>query len=138
MIAPVHYVQFGIADPSSLRAMSVMQATTQNGRRIEPGVTTAETYVDGAPVWGGVSDPRLGTLEYRQRCKTCDCSYSGVGGAGPAAPDCPGHFGHVEMARPVYHLGYLKETIMVLRCVCHSCSKLLIDRSDDWRPGAKY
>ena len=42
----------------------------------------------------------------------------------------PGHFGHIELARPCYHLGYLKETLMVLRCVCFHCSRLMADPSD--------
>ena len=42
--------------------------------------------------------------------------------------DCPGHFGHIELAKPVYHIGFFNKTLRVLRCVCFYCSKLLVDK----------
>ena len=44
--------------------------------------------------------------------------------------DCPGHFGHIELAKPVYHIGFFNKTLRVLRCVCFYCSKLLIDKNN--------
>lgn len=41
--------------------------------------------------------------------------------------ECPGHFGHIELAKPVFHVGFLGKTMKVLRCVCFFCSKLLVD-----------
>lgn len=32
--------------------------------------------------------------------------------------DCSGHFGHIELALPVFHIGYLNQTIDLLKCVC--------------------
>ena len=43
---------------------------------------------------------------------------------------CPGHFGHIELVKPVYHVGYFTLCQKLLRCVCFSCSKLLVDRND--------
>lgn len=40
--------------------------------------------------------------------------------------ECPGHFGHIELAKPVFHVGFLTKTLKVLRCVCFYCSKLLV------------
>ena len=40
---------------------------------------------------------------------------------------CPGHFGHIELAKPVYHIGFLTRCIKLLRCVCFFCSKLKVD-----------
>jgi hypothetical protein len=40
--------------------------------------------------------------------------------------ECPGHFGHIELAKPVFHVGFIKQTIKILRCVCFYCSKLLV------------
>jgi DNA-directed RNA polymerase II subunit RPB1 len=60
------------------------------------------------------------------RCKTCDCSYAG---SGSKMDDCPGHFGHVELCRPVYHCGFIDEVVRLLRCVCFSCSRLLLDEN---------
>jgi DNA-directed RNA polymerase beta' subunit len=41
--------------------------------------------------------------------------------------ECPGHFGHIELAKPVFHVGFVNKIMKVLRCVCYSCSKLLVD-----------
>lgn len=41
--------------------------------------------------------------------------------------DCPGHFGHIELNRPVYHCGFIDEVVRILRCVCPHCSRLLAD-----------
>lgn len=50
---------------------------------------------DGSPVYGGANDPRMGTLDFNTRCRTCDCTYTGIGGN--QVNDCPGHFGHMEV-----------------------------------------
>jgi len=42
--------------------------------------------------------------------------------------DCPGHFGHIELAKPVFHIGFFNKTLRILRCVCYHCSKLLVDK----------
>jgi DNA-directed RNA polymerase II subunit RPB1 len=44
---------------------------------------------------GGLLDPRLGTIDKSQKCQTC----------GEGMSECPGHFGHIELARPVFHIG---------------------------------
>ena len=54
-----------------------------------------------------------------------------------AQTDCPGHFGHVELARPVYHAGLLEYVRKVLRTVCHSCSKILAPRDEKTREEIK-
>jgi len=61
-------------------------------------------------------DPRLGTVEPGQRCRTC----------GNRVGECPGHFGHIELARPVMHVGYAKHAHKLLQAVCRSCSRLLL------------
>ncbi len=62
-------------------------------------------------------DPRQGVVDRSSKCQTCAGNMT----------NCPGHFGHIELAKPVYHIGYLTKIIKVLRCVCFYCSKLLID-----------
>ncbi len=47
----------------------------------------------GHPVPGGLYDPAMGPLAPGERCGTC-----GLGGAA-----CAGHFGHVQLAVPVYN-----------------------------------
>lgn len=47
------------------------------------------------PKMGGLMDPRLGTIDRNFKCQTC----------GEGMSECPGHFGHIELARPVFHPG---------------------------------
>jgi len=71
------------------------------------------------PVRGGLVDPRLGTTDRGRRCETCEGSYL----------DCAGHFGHINLVKPVFHIGYFRWTVKVIRCVCYKCGKLLVDKA---------
>ena len=82
----------------------------------EEGITHPFTMEAGRPKQGGLMDPRQGVIDRTSRCLTC---------AGTMAT-CPGHFGHIELAKPVFHIGVLPKIIKVLRCVCFHCSKLLV------------
>ena len=63
---------------------------------------------------GGVHDPRMGTTDRDARCETCHCGHV----------ECPGHFGHIRLAQPVYHPGYVDQVRKVLRCICCYCGRL--------------
>jgi DNA-directed RNA polymerase II subunit RPB1 len=41
--------------------------------------------------------------------------------------DCPGHFGHIELAKPVFHAGFLIKVKKIIECVCVNCGKLKVD-----------
>lgn len=43
----------------------------------------------------GLNDPKLGTIDRAMACATC----------GENMQECPGHFGHIELAVPVFHVG---------------------------------
>ena len=81
------------------------------------GICYPETMEGGRPKLNGLMDPRQGVIDRQSRCQTCAGNMS----------DCPGHFGHIELAKPVYHLPYMTKSIKVLRCVCFFCSKMLVD-----------
>ena len=83
----------------------------------EGGVKYSETMEGGRPKLGGLMDPRQGTIDRYSRCQTCAGNMT----------ECPGHFGHIELAKPVFHVGFYKMIIKCLRCVCFYCSKLLVD-----------
>ena len=91
-------------------------------------ITTSETYEKGKPKLGGLSDPRLGTMDRLGVCTT----------DGGNANDSPGYFGHIALSRPVYHIGFIKTVVRVLRCVSYSTSRLLVDKvrsnSSSWQP----
>jgi len=102
-------IKFGILSPEMIRKMSVAE------------ITNPDTYdEDGMPIPTGAMDPRLGTLEPGQRCKTCGNTYLG----------CPGHFGHIELPVPVIHVGFVKYIHMLLRATCRSCGRLLLSEDD--------
>ncbi|XP_031282387.1 DNA-directed RNA polymerase III subunit 1 [Pistacia vera] len=69
------------------------------------------------PIQGGLLDPRMGPANKSCSCATCH------GGFG----DCPGHFGYLNLALPVYNVGYLSTILDVLKCICKSCSRILLD-----------
>lgn len=80
---------------------------------IEHGETTER----GKPKVAGLSDPRLGTIDRKLKCETCMANMA----------ECPGHFGHLELAKPMFHIGFMKTVLSIMRCVCFNCSKILAD-----------
>ncbi|KAJ1950344.1 DNA-directed RNA polymerase II core subunit rpo21, partial [Linderina macrospora] len=75
---------------------------------------------DGKPKIGGLLDPRMGTIDRNFKCQTC----------GENMTECPGHFGYIELAKPVYHIGFISKVKKILECVCWRCSKLKADTTD--------
>jgi DNA-directed RNA polymerase subunit A' len=109
---------FGILSPQDIRRFSVAE------------IQTADTYdEDGAPITSGLMDGRLGTLEPRQRCKTC----------GNTAIRCPGHFGHIELAVPIIHVVFTKIIYNLLGATCRNCGRILLssDRMEKIRAKIK-
>lgn len=80
------------------------------------GIRFPETMEGGRPKLGGLMDPRQGVIDRNSRCQTCAGNMT----------ECPGHFGHIDLAKPVFHVGFITKTIKILRCVCFYCSKLLV------------
>src|SRR2546427_8941153 len=82
-------------------------------------IITADTYDDdGFPIDMGLMDSHLGVIEPGLRCKTC----------GGKVDDCPGHFGHIDLAMPVIHVGYVKDIKKLLQATCRKCGRLLLTR----------
>ena len=105
----IEKIKFGLLSPDEIRKMSAAR------------IITADTYdEDGLPIPSGLMDQRLGTIEPGQRCQTC----------GNLVSNCMGHFGHIELARPVIHVGYAKKVLKVLRSICPECSKLMLTEEE--------
>ncbi|ORZ39137.1 hypothetical protein BCR44DRAFT_125950, partial [Catenaria anguillulae PL171] len=45
--------------------------------------------------------------------------------------ECPGHFGHIELACPVYHISFLPRVKKILEAVCFHCSRLRADPNSE-------
>ncbi|KAI9047551.1 hypothetical protein LZ554_008267 [Drepanopeziza brunnea f. sp. 'monogermtubi'] len=106
----IQEVQFGLLSPEEIKNMSVchiLYPETMDETRTKPRDQ-------------GLNDPRLGSIDRQFKCATCDQNMS----------ECPGHFGHIELAKPVYHPGFLKKTKKLLEMVCHNCGRVLLDRSN--------
>jgi DNA-directed RNA polymerase I subunit RPA1 len=68
------------------------------------------------PLPGGLYDPRLGPTTKDSDPVCCTCALS--------ATACPGHFGHIELAVPVYHPLLMGDLVQALRLKCLNCHKL--------------
>lgn len=105
----IDQIQFGLLSPDDIRKMSVTR------------IITADTYdEDGLPIDSGLMDGRLGTIEPGQTCKSC----------GNRVGECLGHFGHIELARPVIHVGFAKIIQKVLRAICRDCARLTLSEDE--------
>ena len=105
----VKSVQFSILSPQEIRNRSVVE------------ITKHETYDKDVPIVKGLFDIRMGTTEMGRLCGTCNQDNI----------NCPGHFGHIELARPVYHYHLIDYVPKILSCVCLNCSKLLLNKDDE-------
>ena len=71
----------------------------------------------------GVLDRHLGVSTKTARCQSC----------GKGLADCIGHFGHIDLTLPVFHIGYFKEIIRVLQAICKACGRVLLSREEKVR-----
>jgi len=98
-------IDFGLMDPETYRDISATK------------VITADTYDDdGYPIDMGLMDPRLGVIDPGLECRTC----------GQHSGSCPGHFGHIELAAPVIHVGFTTLIRRLLRATCRECGRLTL------------
>jgi DNA-directed RNA polymerase II subunit RPB1 len=118
-------IQFSVWSPEEIERGSVTRATRLqgNGEQVEDGIFKVNRMVGGTGDYGSLSDKRMGNLNMRDRCMTCNCTYE----EGHNMDNCPGHFGHIRLKFRVFHCGYIKQVLKVLKCVCFHCSSLLAD-----------
>jgi DNA-directed RNA polymerase II subunit RPB1 len=94
-------VQFGIANPDDIVSRSVVEVKTDK--------THQSNHI---PFPNGVFDARFGVTEHGKLCPTCKQTNL----------LCPGHFGHIRLARPVYLYQFLEVIQKLLSVICISCS----------------
>jgi len=104
-IKKIQQINFGLMSPEDIRKMSVVT------------VEYPDTYGDdGFPIEKGLMDPRLGIIDPSLVCRTC----------GFKGGDCQGHFGSIELARPVIHVGFGDVIHKILRSTCNDCGRILL------------
>jgi DNA-directed RNA polymerase II subunit RPB1 len=106
-------VQFGIANPDDILKRSVVE------------VTTDKTYQSQQPVPNGVFDARFGVIENGKVCPTCKHTNQ----------FCPGHFGHITLARPVYLYQFFDWIEKLSNIICLNCSGVIL--ASDQLPAIK-
>ena len=100
----IDHVQFGLFSREEVLALSEVE------------VTETAMYERNIPRDAAVNDLRMGTVDRRFCCNTCQKDVM----------TCVGHTGHIALVMPVYHVGYIDMVLKVLRSVCFFCSGLLV------------
>ena len=78
------------------------------------GISSSDIYENKKPKEGGLIDMRMGTTNNAYICSTCNL----------ISANCPGHFGHMKLKAPMFHIEFLPYVRNILNCVCHKCSAL--------------
>src|SRR3989344_6197787 len=101
----VKSIVFGMLSPEVIKKMACAK------------IITPELYdKEGYPVDGGLMDIRLGVIDPGLRCKTC----------GLKLKECIGHFGYIELARPIIHIKFVGIVLTLLKCICKDCGRILV------------
>ena len=102
-------IKFGFLSPKVIKDMSSIK------------IEQSELYdPDGYPIDNGLADLHLGVVDPGLRCRTC----------GGTIGQCLGHFGFLELTKPIIHPLYGKRIFMMLRSICRKCSRLLVSDED--------
>ena len=102
-IYDIEKISFGVYSPDEIKKMSVclLDNPKRNG-------------------YGTVYDERMGTIDFNQKCETCN----------KTSEFCHGHFGHIELCEPIINPLYFKHVVNFLKCICLKCNRILITREN--------
>ena len=110
VIKDISLIKFYLKTAEDIRKTSVCE------------ITEIDLYSkNNEPQKGSLMDTRMGPNDKDILCKTCKNDIN----------ICPGHFGHIELAVPVYNVLYLNYIKKILEVTCCYCSNLLIDYNDN-------
>ena len=108
--APIDKIEFTLFGNDDILKYSVLD---KNG----PGLLAAEYNTEK----GKLLDSRMGITSNELHCATC----------GLNTIFCPGHFGHLVLAEKMFNIEFFELVVLVLRCICVKCSKLLIYKNEN-------
>ena len=101
-------IDFGLLSPKTIKDMAAAK------------IVTPELYdKEGYPVDGGLMDTRLGVIDPGLVCKT----------DGLRLKDTLGHFGYIELARPLIHVKFSQNIVNMLKATCRECGHILSSAS---------
>jgi DNA-directed RNA polymerase III subunit RPC1 len=72
------------------------------------------------PIANSVLDLKLGVSQKGATCATCNQGLN----------ECVGHFGYLDLALPVFHIGHMRTTVTILQTICKSCSRVMLKEPD--------
>ena len=104
----IESIRFASISPAQIKHISV-------AKLIVPDTYNEDSY----PIDGGLMDQRLGVIDPGLKCKTCGGRYK----------TCPGHFGHIELIRPVIHILFAKTIYQILQATCDHCHRILLSEA---------
>ncbi|EXJ94792.1 DNA-directed RNA polymerase III subunit RPC1 [Capronia coronata CBS 617.96] len=104
-------IQFGVLSDQDIINQSQVELADRRMFDLDKG----RTYAEYGPL-----DRRMGISGKRDICKTC----------GEQLQTCNGHFGHVKLVLPAFHVGYFKKVIQILQSICKDCSAILLTEAD--------
>ncbi|KAI9805736.1 MAG: hypothetical protein M1833_005229 [Piccolia ochrophora] len=104
-------IEFGILSSQDIVNQAVLEISDRQLFDLEN---------DRAAVQHGPLDGKLGTCNKLVACETC----------GDSLQQCNGHFGHVKLALPVFHIGYMGKVITILQGICKDCGHILLQEHD--------
>jgi DNA-directed RNA polymerase subunit A' len=103
----VREISFGVMSPQMIKKLATAK------------IVTPELYDrEGYPVDGGLMDIRMGVIDPGLKCKTC----------GGKLKECIGHFGYIELARPIMHIHFITQIYNLLRATCRECGRVMISK----------
>ena len=102
-------MQFGVFSSTEIAKLSTIECV--NNRLYDE---------NKKPIPFSPNDPRLGVNKEGIKCPTCHKKIE----------NCLGHFGYVRLNFPIFHIGFFKKIIGILRCICKNCSRILLQEEE--------
>jgi DNA-directed RNA polymerase III subunit RPC1 len=113
--ARIKHIQFGIYSNQDIVNQAVVEVSDRNVYDPVLNPDNSRRITEHGPL-----DKHMGISAKGILCSTC----------GENIEKCNGHFGHIKLALPAFHVGYLKHIIEVLNCICKDCSRVLLDEAE--------
>ena len=108
-IIQITQIQFGVLSSSDISKISSIECVNR------------ELYdINKIPIPYGPVDYHLGVNQKNIICPTCNKKLE----------NCPGHFGFIRLNLPIFHIGFFKPIIEILKIICKNCSRVILNNEE--------
>ncbi len=83
------------------------------------GINNVTLYSGDTPIYKGLYDSRMGTLDYSYDCETCLLNKK----------KCPGHSGHIKLFNMIINPITINITKQWLKVLCFNCGEILVSKN---------